>query len=118
MNDSDWILPGEFTFCGRCGRAETCRRGGDAFWCDRCRAMAMGWPRRPERPRRAAWLRRAMIRLGRWLLRRAGIETPSPTTPLADRRQRARQRREAGMPPLFWLAGRGWAEGQWRGDER
>lgn len=30
-------LPERFTFCGRCGAEETCRRGAEEFWCEECR---------------------------------------------------------------------------------
>jgi len=32
---SDWILPGEFTFCSRCG--EACRYGAEAYLCEDCK---------------------------------------------------------------------------------
>ena len=37
INDCDFIAPGEFSFCARCGRPETCRAGDVSFNCTQCR---------------------------------------------------------------------------------
>ena len=36
INDCDFISPGEFSFCARCGRPETCRTGDRSFNCMGC----------------------------------------------------------------------------------
>ena len=93
----DFIAPGEFTFCSRCG--EICHKGSADFMCTKCLSGPSG-----------------LHPSGFWSVegaeRDAGIEEYEATVALEraesavflrERKSLAKWRRDSGVPPLFWV---------------
>lgn len=83
MATSNYIKPGEFCFCSRCGRDRTCTPGTVSRICRNC------VPVRPPFDKHEYTLELARDRVGLMIY--------------ALRDLLARWRREAGMKPKFWM---------------
>lgn len=95
---SDWIKPAEFTFCGRCGKEETCTLGESLIGnCPFCAITTILFKARhpndaPPDPITMATLHGRCDAL---------VQIAKANHQL--RNDLAKARKDFGLPPLFWM---------------
>ena len=87
----DYIAPGEFAFCGRCG--EVCREGEKDFWCNGCLDSFSGKPCDEN------------LDVVKWLSIRESAMRANQER-IERRRLIAQGRKNIGVKPLFWMKGK------------
>ena len=81
----DWIKPGEFSYCTRCGDETTCRAGDQSFMCTRCLTGLLGQP------------------MSEQVVASIGNERAAGAGQHARRAELAERRRAEGLRPKFWM---------------
>jgi hypothetical protein len=90
MMTSDYIAPGEFSFCQRCGSPESCTFGGESITCDWC----MPQDRKPCAQGTTEGTLRVLIDAAKRQRGRIAYEC---------RERIAEIRMRAGMTPIWWM---------------